>query len=393
LTDLYELEAPTEWVEPPSRWSSSMLDAVERCPRRWQLMNSRWGEHERWPERRHPAAAEGQIVHDAIDGLTRACGRRGNPPIGTSAFREAISTSGFFGSFAERVAAHNEAAAQHPRPGPRFLIRVSSDQLANRAIRLFKQEYKPIDSASSHAQTDPDPSAKKGGVDWGAALRARGRLSEVRLEDSTLGFVGVLDQVSLHGDDVVITDFKSGKPKDEHARQLRRYAALWAAATGITPTKLVAQYLNGRREWPVSEGEVKAARSDLAQGTEQAAELLARRPAPARPGSDCRWCAVRARCDEGWELAESVTRTAGWRDVELVVTGQAGSHGFTGEDRDGTDIAVVHEAPVASFLPSRLAPKARLRLAGCKRGPSDGEVEVKAWSEVFVVATERAERR
>lgn len=278
----------------------------------------------------------------------------------------------------------DEAAAEHPRPGPRFLIRVSSDQLANRAIRLFKQEYEPAGGVSSRPKGGGSY-GNENGVDWLAALRARGRLSEVRLEDSSLGLVGVLDQVSLHGDDVVVTDFKSGKPKDEHQRQLRRYAVLWEAATGVAPAKLVAQYLNGRSEWPVSEGEVKAARSELTKDAKRAAELLAKRPAPARPGAECRWCPVRARCDKGWELAESATRTTAWRDIEVVITGATGPHGFVGKDRAGKDIAVVHEPPVASLLAGPLRPGLRLRLVGCKRGSEPSEVEVKAWSEAFVV--------
>jgi hypothetical protein len=39
----YELQAPTEWAVPPSSWSSTTLDDVETCPRRWQLLRSRWG--------------------------------------------------------------------------------------------------------------------------------------------------------------------------------------------------------------------------------------------------------------------------------------------------------------------------------------------------------------
>ena len=45
----YELQAPTAWADPPSTWSSTSLDDVEACPRRWQLLRSRWGDFERFP--------------------------------------------------------------------------------------------------------------------------------------------------------------------------------------------------------------------------------------------------------------------------------------------------------------------------------------------------------
>ena len=56
----YELQAPTAWADPPSTWSSTSLDDVEACPRRWQLLRSRWGDFERFPVRPHPAAIEGR---------------------------------------------------------------------------------------------------------------------------------------------------------------------------------------------------------------------------------------------------------------------------------------------------------------------------------------------
>ncbi|MCA9639695.1 MAG: hypothetical protein KC492_03345, partial [Myxococcales bacterium] len=58
----YELQEPTAWAVPPSIWSSASFDEIEECPRRWQLMRSRWGDFECFPVRLHPAAIEGQIV-------------------------------------------------------------------------------------------------------------------------------------------------------------------------------------------------------------------------------------------------------------------------------------------------------------------------------------------
>lgn len=102
--NLYELQEPTEWANPPITWSSTTIDDVEACPRRWQLLRSRWGEHERFPERAHPASIEGQIVHDALDRLTRACGQRGNPAFGSAEFTAALTDADFFPGFARAIA-------------------------------------------------------------------------------------------------------------------------------------------------------------------------------------------------------------------------------------------------------------------------------------------------
>ena len=100
----YELQAPTAWADPPSTWSSTSLDDVEACPRRWQLLRSRWGDFERFPVRPHPAAIEGQIVHEALDRLTRACGQRGNPAFGSAEFSAALTDADFFPGFARAYA-------------------------------------------------------------------------------------------------------------------------------------------------------------------------------------------------------------------------------------------------------------------------------------------------
>src|SRR5690606_7742880 len=99
----YELQGPTVWADPPSTWSSTLLDDVEACPRRWQLLRSGWGDFDRFPVRPHPAAIEGEIIHEALDRLTRACGQRGNPPLDSPEFRDALADADFFPGFAQAV--------------------------------------------------------------------------------------------------------------------------------------------------------------------------------------------------------------------------------------------------------------------------------------------------
>ena len=96
---LYELKSPTKWSTAPEQFSFSNLQTIESCPRRWQLLHSSWGDHSRFPERPHPAALEGSIVHKAIELLIQALGHRGLPRIGSNLFREAIEEVDFWGYF------------------------------------------------------------------------------------------------------------------------------------------------------------------------------------------------------------------------------------------------------------------------------------------------------
>ena len=246
--NFYELQGPTAWVDPPATWSSSSLDDVEACPRRWQLLRSRWGVFDRFPVRQHPAAIEGQIIHEALDRLTRACGQRGNPAFGSAEFASALTDADFFPHFAGAVTKWQQRIATHPRPGPAFRSRASGEDLANCAVRLFREQYKSDGQAG--ALTAESATAEP--TDVNALLKRKRAVSEVRLTHPGLPFLGILDRVQLARDGVEVVDFKTGRPSNKHRMQLLRYALLWWRRTGDSPVRVIAQYLNGSESWPVS---------------------------------------------------------------------------------------------------------------------------------------------
>src|SRR5439155_25987653 len=85
---------------------------------------------------------EGQIVHDALDRLAKELGRVGRPPIGSSAFSQAVEQCGFWGYFAEEITDWNSKLTQHPRSGSTYVVRTKPADLANLAVRLFRQQYR-----------------------------------------------------------------------------------------------------------------------------------------------------------------------------------------------------------------------------------------------------------
>ena len=387
MSGLYELQAPTAWAAAPHVWSSSSLDEVGACPRRWQLLRSRWGELERFPVRPHPAAIEGIIIHDALDRLARACGKRGNPTFGTAAFTEAAKEADFFMGFAKSVAEWQARLAEHPRPGPLFRLRTSPQELANRAIRMFREQYRPGGSGSGAAATAADG----GVVDLTALLHAKGALSEVRLRHPTLPFLGVIDRVQLTSEGVEVVDFKSGKASAKHKAQLTRYALLWWRVTGELPCWVTAQYLDGRESWGVDRDELEAVEVTVAESISVLTSQLGDRPARANPGSGCSRCPVRARCDDGWALGEENARAEGRGDAQLTVSGAQGPHGFLARDRASNEVAVVHEAAVASLVPALQVGKV-VRVVNGLRKEKGKELEIRAWTEVYLVGEGRDSR-
>ncbi len=385
---VYELQAPTEWAAPPSPWSSTSLDEVSSCARRWQLLHSRWGDHDRFPVRRSPAAIEGELVHDALDRLTRACGQRGNPPIGSAEFAAALADADFFDGFARALDEWRERLKKHPRPGPVFRIQANAEELANRAVRMFREQYKPEGRPASKAAER----AKAGPVDLRSLLQRKRALSEVKLTHPSLPFVGVLDRVQQTADGVEIVDYKTGKPSDKHRRQLLRYALLWWRVTGDAPARVSAQYLDGVGTWPVTPGTLADVEVEIAGEIERLTVALVTHPAEPAPGVGCRSCPVRARCSDGWSYGDAAASADGRGDAELVVLTPAAEHGFLARTREGREVAVVYEAPVARMFPANGEAQVLRVLDGIWR-ERRSQIEIKAWTEVFVVQEKQVDKR
>jgi CRISPR/Cas system-associated exonuclease Cas4 (RecB family) len=378
----YDLREPSKWAQPPKQFSFSSLQTLAACPRRWQLLHSEWGVHPRFPDRAYPSAVEGQIVHEALDLLYRALGRAGRPPLGSADFNIAASSCDFWGFFTRQIDEWNSRAALHPRAGPGFVIRTQPRELANRAVRLFREQYRP--GGQGTVVPKQESGAKAGSVM--ARLRRNGALSEVRLEHPTLPLGGVLDLVSCgEGEAVSILDFKTGAAKESHRDQLLLYALLWWRVTGVRPARIAVQYLNDGWIEDVSEIELSRFERRVAEEISQLAETLSKHPARARAGQQCVHCPVRARCSEGWSYVEPAGALVGRTvDCEMSVSSQPVQTGFTGRRRDGREVSVVYDAAVAATLPI-LVPQGRIRVIDAVLGDGGKSIELRAWSECYLL--------
>ena len=380
---LYDLREPTCWASPPATFSFSSLQALRTCPRRWQLLHSTWGPHSRFPERPHPAAIEGQIVHEALDILARELGLCGRPQIASDGFREAVARCGFWDFFASKVAEWNRRFASHPRAGPRYVLRTKPRDLANRAVCLFREQYKPAKGELRVARLAESTS---GGPSPLSLLNARGSLPEVRLEHPSLPVVGVVDVVTLEQDrSTTVVDFKTGARKQGHKEQVLLYALLWWRVTGDQPRKVVVQYLES--SWTMSPTEEDLVQTErvIADEIGQARDALTGRPAAARPGPECTWCPVRPRCNEGWSQAERTSFADGRAttvDVEVAVASDPTPNGFLGMRANGKEIAVVFDAAVGCDLPP-FQNCDRFRIVDAAKRAEGEEIVLLPWTEMY----------
>ncbi len=379
---LYELHVPTAWAKAPERFSYSSLQAIEACPRKWQLLNSTWGAFGRFPQRSHPKAIEGSIIHEAIERLVKTLGHHGMPSIGTQEFQRALEDCEFWAYFGAEIERYNKKLAEHPRCGPAFTLRTPPRELANQAIRLFRSQYKPLDGPPLPVQTSSGNGEQK---DLKNLLEALGALPEAEVSHPSLPFYGVIDLVEANDGETRIIDFKTGKKKEHHLQQLEYYAVLWWRYSGEAPKRIAIQYLNDRLEREISEENLQASEEGLKRRIGLAKKLLSESPSEARPSDGCKLCPVRARCEEGWTAYQASMGAipAGIGDIALVVSTNPSSTGFLGKV-GRKETSVVYPSALGDHLPE-LEVGNQLRIVDAVFSEEGKTVEIRPWTEVFLV--------
>jgi hypothetical protein len=124
----------------------------------------------------------------------------------------------------------------------------------------------------------------------------------------------------------------------------------------------------------------------LSAALSDATAILNTPPGPARPGPSCTWCAVRARCNPGWQrgqqVAEGSKGTSGSVDVELKIASSPTATGYRACRTDGVELSVVFDAPIGVGLPEVQVGES-IRLVDAFLRTSGRELEIKPWTELY----------
>jgi hypothetical protein len=387
---IYRFVEPTHWAAPPPIFSFSSLDTIEACPLQWQLIHSAYGELPQFPARPHPAAVEGEIVHQVLDLLFKELALAGLPPIGSSEFRVEVGRINPQRAVEERVSAYHDRIADHPRCGG-FRLRVDAQQLVNRLIRLFRAEYtKAIATTEAEPKTSPVVVPEElSGEDLLSLLRTRGALSELRLEHPSLPFVGIIDLVRLGQDGVTLVDFKTGAQKHVHRQQVTLYAVLWWRRTGQVPATIEVRYPGHVATFSVTADELYTVEEVLCARIDALTRVLEDPPSTSRPGDQCCYCDVRQFCNAYWEngLKELPTSQAKQNeqksiDIELTVGGHPSVTGFEAHSRSGRLCTVVHPAD-GWQVHGPFVEGESLRILNARLAQHGDALELMPWTEVF----------
>lgn len=395
---LYSETSPLRLAAPPERFSHTALRSLRACPRRWQLIRSRWSWGTSYPERPSEAILRGHVVHRALEAMVDRLCAAGAHAFGGAEFVEVGRA--FQRERALEKIFYEERAAflANPRSHGLGEPRVTLAECQNAVVRLLRatwdlgpKQQRPT-VPSRRAEAEAATPRKPGRQLDTRLLRAGDRLPEVQLEHPMLPIGGVADLVAVEDDGDVIVDYKTGASRPEHAEQVRLYGLLWWRTTGRLPRLMrVVSSDGGPPTEILGHGDdLCRLEADLAAEVAAWRWSLATGVAPARPAEEaCRFCAVRQVCEEYWtsdatsELRwpSACDKAEGLRDVELGITSVRSRSSARGRLASGEELTLVSDAELWPLDGA----EARVVRALAVRSDGSGCLASTRWSEVFTL--------
>ena len=128
---------------------------------------------------------------------------------------------------------------------------------------------------------------------------------KVQVEIDGVPFLGFIDRVERDGDDIVISDYKSGRPPPErfesrYLEQVLLYAAAVAEMEYQMPARVRLMYLGSKIiEREVTPEKIDEVVEGLVETWDDILESLRQGDFPAKVGKLCGWCVFAEHCPEG----------------------------------------------------------------------------------------------
>lgn len=339
---IWKAEGPNLWPTAPDPMSVSRLLEIEACPRRWALgaagYESIW-QRSGYPQRVSKAALLGQVVHTALETITKALTQAGCPSVRDPLF---ITTMRQLGGFTQVVSQGIDQAMDRQTNNPR----VARNQEALRAFLHMKlpELRERVQLLTSRLRLQPKQTVlhTTGSTPAKRLPLGTGSYAEVELRVDALGWVGIADLLNVSDSACEIVDFKTGEPKPEHQFQLHVYSLLWVRDTALNPSgrmvdKLTLSYSDHDMDVePLSRSRLDEFEQRLQERTQLAKDSVQQIPPPAKPSlQNCRFCSVRQICSDYWQPGtqqqlgqerayEGALVSGSFLDAEVEITEQRG---------------------------------------------------------------------
>lgn len=346
-------ENPQQWPAVPKWMSYSTLMAIESCPRRWSLLSAEYPniwERVGYPKVPMPSLIEGKIIHMAIETIVRTFLYRGCYSIIDPKSFEILKELGGVTTIIKKCITKSlEVYKENPRT--EFIL----DQLTKNIITKIPYIRNNIQRLLSRVQLFPEKETiRVSTVDLDKEKIkkiSKGSFSEIKVKVPEMGWVGVIDLLTLNTEFCEIRDFKTGVNKPEHELQIKIYSLLWMKDTnrnvsGKLPSKLILSYPNYDVEVPVPDiDSLRDLEYEIMSRTQKSFKAIRKVPPTAKPTNEnCKYCSVRHLCNDYWEYikpvaSESKPVTKQFIDLEINLTKQHGPKSW---------YAVVESCPIIS---------------------------------------------
>jgi hypothetical protein len=179
---------------------------------------------------------------------------------------------------------------------------------------------------------------------------------EVELQDASARWKGRPDVLALSVKGCEITDFKTGKPDDEHQRQMWVYAMLWTKDSERNPTnspvlKMSLVYTSGSTVVAVpSEAGMEAFRAQLVEKSRELKLALNSEEVPAYPSiENCRYCQVQLLCDAYWKNLSAFEPREHFSGAELVLIEARGERSWLATVKSSQNLEANERVVLRSF--------------------------------------------
>lgn len=386
----YHLAGPVEWATAPAVYSYTSLRQIEKCPLAWQLQNSKYAHFERYPVRPNPAGIEGEIVHEVVERLLREVAGQGMPVIASESFRKCIAAFDLHGSIGKAIEQHLEVVKRHPR-GRGFRFLSSIQDIQNKVVRLFRDQYEKIHSAIDRSGAKLIKSSNPNKICWNGKneleflelLKRIHVLTEMSLTIESPPFKVRIDSVCYCDNNVVISDFKSSNFKNEYIEQLLIYSTVLFKSKNIITNHAYLFCIDRFEFIELDKNIIEKIYLELTDRISYANNTLKNSPVTAVLNESCAFCPVRQFCDKYWEALLDTRQTSTKNvvtDVEILVEGVPTEYGLNGKLANGKSVNVVYGKDVWK-IHGPFIPFERLRILGGIL--QTHSVELKTWSEIF----------
>ncbi len=316
-------------------WSTSTLNEIEECPKRFALRRASFPEiwsRAGFPNRISAAQVKGIVVHEVVSMIMNSVQNSSE-----LAEKSVMSFLKERGGYLELLKSILEKELLSANSNPRAELMVEAikreiladlSELRGQVQYFVKESINKLPAASSRVENEEINEILF------TTFQIQPINSEFKIVDSEFPIEGYLDLLLTNEVIDHIIDYKTSKTiHDEYWDQLSLYAWLWyRSAKNLRKGDCRIEVISGANlsESRVIKIEDLPAIQMSVLDRIKNAELSITGEIAAKPSIDsCKFCAVKVICNAYWKMNENQSAEAKWSDMRIRITGSLGGDAWS----------------------------------------------------------------